>query len=199
MIEITPGKIDGVRILRPTAQCDPRGRFVKTIQKDTFSKYGIPTTFAEQYYSVSANNVLRGLHFQTPPHDHYKLVTCAEGEVFDVVVDLRKGSSTYGHHQSLELNGTGGDSVFVPSGCAHGFYVRSKIAIMLYNVSSLYVQSHDTGIRWDSVAVSWPCSSPVVSDRDAAFLPFAEFDTPFVISSRTSAPQKGARRSVSRI
>ena len=179
MIEITPGKIDGVRVLRPTAQCDRRGRFVKTMQEDAFSKHGIPTTFAEQYYSVSANNVLRGLHFQAPPHDHYKLVTCVEGEVFDVVVDLRKGSRTYGHHQSFELSGTGGDSVFVPSGCAHGFYVRSKLAIVLYNVSTLHVPSHDAGVRWDSVGASWPSTAPILSDRDAAFAAFAESNTPF--------------------
>lgn len=194
MIEIAPGKIDGVLVLRPTARCDTRGRFVKTIQEDIFSKHGIPTIFAEQYYSVSAKNVLRGLHFQTPPHDHYKLVTCVEGEVFDVVVDLRRGSGTYGHHQSFELNGAGGDSVFVPSGCAHGFYVRSNSAIMLYNVGSLYAASHDAGIRWDSVDVPWPSRRPVISDRDAAFVAFAEFESPFKGSSGSRAPQRVAGR-----
>ena len=152
---------------------------MKTIQEDIFSRHGISTIFAEQYYSVSSKNVLRGLHFQLPPHDHDKLVTCIEGNVFDVVVDLRQGSANYGQHQSFELSGASGDSVFVPSGCAHGFYVRSETAIMLYNVSSLYAPSHDTGIRWDSVGVAWPSAEPIVSDRDAAFLPFAEFDTPF--------------------
>lgn len=179
MIEISAGNFAGVKLLRPTAQCDLRGRFVKTMQDDIFSKHGIRTSFAEQYYSVSDNNVLRGLHFQTPPHDHYKLVTCVEGKVFDVVCDLRKNSTTYGHHQSFELDGASGDSVFVPSGCAHGFYVRSKTAIMFYNVSTLYAASHDTGIRWDSVGVSWPSANPIVSDRDAALVAFAEFDTPF--------------------
>lgn len=179
MIKITPGKIAGVRLLRPAAKPDCRGSFVKFVQEDIFAAHGIPTSFAEQYYSVSANNVLRGLHFQTPPHDHYKLVTCIEGDVFDVVVDLRKGSPNYGQHESFELNGANGDSVFVPSGCAHGFYVGSESATVLYNVSTLYAPSHDTGIRWDSVDVSWPSHTPVLSDRDAAFVPFAEFKTPF--------------------
>ncbi len=178
MIEITPGKIAGVRILRPTARRDSRGSLVKTIEEDVFSRHGIPTRFAEQYYSVSENNVLRGLHFQIPPHNHYKLVTCVEGEVFDVIVDLRKGSG-YGHHQSFELKGDRGDSVFVPSGCAHGFYVRSKSAIVLYNASTLHVTSHDTGIRWDSAGILWPSTAPIVSDRDAALVPFAEFNSPF--------------------
>jgi dTDP-4-dehydrorhamnose 3,5-epimerase len=179
MIGITPGKIAGVRLLRSAVQRDLRGRFVKTFQEDVFSKYGIPTSFAEQYYSVSSSNVLRGLHFQRPPHDHYKLVTCIEGGVFDVVVDLRKGSRSYGQHESFELNGESGDSVFVPAGCAHGFYVRSKTAIMLYSVSTLFVASHDTGILWNSVGVLWPSANPVVSDRDAALVDFAGFDTPF--------------------
>jgi len=178
MIEITPGEIAGVQIIRPAVQRDPRGSFVKTIEEEIFSRHGVPTRFAEQYFSVSANNVLRGLHFQTPPHDHYKLVTCVEGDVLDVIVDLRKGSG-YGRHQSFELNGERGDSIFVPSGCAHGFYVRSKLAIMLYNVSMLHVASHDSGIRWDSVGVSWPSTAPILSDRDAALVPFAKFNTPF--------------------
>lgn len=187
MIEITPGKIEGVRILRPAARCDSRGRFVKILQEDAFSKHGIPTAYAEQYYSVSENNVLRGLHFQTPPHDHHKLVTCLDGEVFDVVVDLRNGSRTYGQHQSFELNGANGDSLFVPTGCAHGFYVRSKTATMFYNVTTLYAASHDTGIRWDSAGISWPSARPVVSDRDAAFPALAEFTTPFVTRAREPA------------
>jgi len=184
MIEVTRGEIDGVLMLRPTARRDPRGSFVKILGEDTFAKHGMPTAFAEQYYSVSAQNVLRGLHFQTPPHDHHKLVTCVEGEVFDVVVDLRKGSRTYGHHQCFELNGASGDSVFVPTGCAHGFYVRSPTAIMFYNVTTLHAPSHDSGIRWDSVGVSWPSKTPIVSDRDAGFVPLAKFDTPFAMERR---------------
>ncbi len=184
MIEITPGEIDGVLMLRPTARRDPRGSFVKILEHDTFAKHGLPTTFAEQYYSVSAQNVLRGLHFQTPPHDHHKLVTCIEGDVFDVVVDLRRGSRTYGQYQTFELKGANGDSVFVPSGCAHGFYVRSKSATMFYNVTTLYVATHDTGIRWNSAGIKWPSDRPTVSDRDAAFVPLAKFETPFVMTRR---------------
>src|SRR4029078_6456430 len=163
MMEIASGKIPGVRRLRPEARPDRRGRFAKIMQQDVFSEYGIPTRFAEQYYSVSKTNVLRGLHFQTPPHDHYKLVTCIEGEVFDVIVDLRKSSRPYGQHESFELKGANGDSVFVPTGCAHGFYVRSATATLLYNVSTVHALSHDSGIRWNSVGVPWPGANPVVS------------------------------------
>lgn len=179
MIEIIPAQVDGVRMVRSMVQSDPRGTFVKTLHEAIFTKHGLPTHFAEQYYSVSSQNVLRGLHLQTPPHHHYKLVTCIEGDVFDVVVDLRKGRD-YGCYQSFELDGARGDSLFVPAGCAHGFYVRSATAILLYNVGTVHAPSHDTGIRWDSVGVTWPSTAPVVSDRDAALVPLAEFNSPFV-------------------
>jgi dTDP-4-dehydrorhamnose 3,5-epimerase len=178
MIEIIPAQIDGVRIVRPMVQADPRGTFVKFVHERIFSEHGLPTRFAEQYYSVSSQNVLRGLHLQVPPHHHDKLVTCIAGEVFDVVVDLRKGRG-YGRHQSFDLDGARGDSIFVPAGCAHGFYVRSATAIVLYNVGTVHAPLHDTGIRWDSAGIAWPSAAPVVSDRDAALAPLAEFSSPF--------------------
>lgn len=179
MIEVTPGRIAGVCRLRPAAKHDRRGHFIKFMQEDVFAAHGLPTRFAEQYFSVSARNVLRGLHFQTPPHEHYKLVTCIAGKIFDVVVDLRKGSKTCGQHESFELDGTNGDSVFVPVGCAHGFHVRSDSATVLYNVSTLHAPAHDTGIRWDSAGIAWPSDKPVVSERDANFSSLADFDSPF--------------------
>ncbi|HZP70792.1 MAG TPA: dTDP-4-dehydrorhamnose 3,5-epimerase family protein [Pseudolabrys sp.] len=181
MIDVTPAEIPGVRRVHAAQQADLRGRFVKTLHEEVFSAHGIPTRYAEQYYSVSKNNVLRGLHFQTPPHDHHKLVTCIEGRVFDVVVDLRKDSPAYGQHQSFELDG--GDGVFVPSGCAHGFYVRSDSATLLYNVTTVYAASHDAGIRWDSVGIPWPCERPIVSERDTRLPPFASFVSPFRLAA----------------
>jgi dTDP-4-dehydrorhamnose 3,5-epimerase len=179
MFKITQAKIDGVRLIRPVVQHDARGFFVKIVHKEFLADHGIATDFAEQYYSVSVKNVLRGLHFQIPPHDNYKLVTCIEGEVFDVVVDLRRRSMTNGQHKSFELTGLRADSIFVPSGCAHGFYVRSERALLLYNVSTLHVPAHDTGIHWNSVGVAWPSASPIVSERDSAFPSLAAFDSPF--------------------
>lgn len=177
MIDIVPAKLPGVRLIRPARQTDLRGGFVKTMHKDVFFAHAIPTQYAEQYYSVSKANVLRGLHFQIPPHDHHKLVTCIEGRVFDVVVDLRKGSPAYGQHEIFDLEG--GDGIFVPSGCAHGFYVRSASATLLYNVTTVYAASHDAGIRWDSAGIVWPSERPIVSDRDAGLPGLAAFVTPF--------------------
>jgi dTDP-4-dehydrorhamnose 3,5-epimerase len=178
MITITAAQIAGVRLIRAEPKSDRRGRLVKTLARDVYAAHGLPTDFAEQYFSVSAHNVLRGLHFQMPPHDHVKLVTCIDGAILDVVVDLRAGKG-YGACACFDLDGTRGDSVFVPSGCAHGFYVRSPSATVLYNVTSLYAESHDKGIRWDSVGVPWPSSAPIVSERDAAFPTLAEFESPF--------------------
>jgi dTDP-4-dehydrorhamnose 3,5-epimerase len=135
--------------------------------------------FAEQYYSVSEQNVVRGLHFQIPPHDHYKLVTCVEGEIRDVAVDLRRGSPTYGQHVAIEMSGVRGDCVYIPSGFAHGFAVRSTRALVLYNVSTVYAPTHDTGIRWDSIGIDWGLAAPLISDRDAALPTFSSFDSPF--------------------
>jgi len=135
--------------------------------------------FREQYYSISKKNVLRGMHFQLPPHDHYKLVTCVEGRILDVVVDLRRSSPTFGQHLCVELSGVRADSIYIPSGLAHGFLVLSRRALVLYNVSSLYAPLHDTGIRWDSAGIQWPVVAPQVSERDAVLPPLAAFETPF--------------------
>ena len=185
MIEIVKGTIAGVRLLRPQVRSDPRGSFVKTLEADVFARHGLPTVYAEHYYSVSGKNVLRGLHFQLPPHHHDKLVTCIEGDVLDVVLDLRAGAD-YGRHEHFELSGTRGDGVFVPAGCAHGFYVRSERAIVLYNVTTAYAPAHDTGIRWDSAGIAWPATAPVLSERDAALPPLSAFKTPFRRSDLTS-------------
>lgn len=179
MFDVIEQSLGGVRLLRPIVRRDSRGLFVKTMHRDFFAQHGMSADFAEQYYSVSERNVVRGLHFQVPPHDHYKLVTCIEGEICDVVVDLRRDSPTYGQHAAIEMSGTRGDCVYIPSGLAHGFVVRSARALVLYNVSTVYAPAHDTGIRWDSAGIEWEVDVPLVSDRDAGLPPFSSFVTPF--------------------
>ena len=98
MFDIQTTSLDGIFIIQPNVRRDSRGKFVKTVHKDWFESEGLEANFVEQYHTVSNKNVLRGLHFQSPPYDHYKLVTCLEGVVMDVVVDMRKGSPTYGDH-----------------------------------------------------------------------------------------------------
>lgn len=179
MFDLDTTAISGVFAIRPVVRRDSRGCFVKNVYKEWFESVGLAADFVEQYYSVSHKNVLRGLHFQAPPHDQYKFVTCLEGDILDIIVDLRRESPTFGHHVRLELTGEAANSVYISKGCAHGFYVRSQSATLLYNVSSYYVPQSDGGIRWDTVGIAWPSTSPQISDRDGALPSFPCFETPF--------------------
>ncbi len=158
---------------------DERGFFVKTVHQDIFEQNGLNIYFAEEYYSYSYQGVLRGLHFQTPPADHTKLVYCVQGEIFDAVVDLRVGSPTFGKYATFELSAERANMLYIPSGLAHGFYVLSKTAILVYNVSTVYSPEHDTGILWNSAGIPWPGERPVISKRDSGFLEMEHFDSPF--------------------
>lgn len=179
-MEIHETKIPGCYELLPTQFKDERGSFVKTFHEQVFSQHQLDTKFAEEYYSVSKRHVLRGFHFQLPPKEHTKIVYCVLGEVIDVVVDLRMGSPTYGSFEMFSLTAEKGNLIYMPSGLAHGFYVTSETAIMMYKVSTVYSPEHDTGIHWSSVGISWPCSEPIVSKRDSEFIPLADFNSPFV-------------------
>ncbi len=180
MIKLVESKITGLYEIIPNKHIDERGTFIKIFHKNTFLEKGLITEFAEEYYTISYKGVLRGLHFQIPPQDHIKMVNCVVGEVIDVVVDLRVGSPTYGKYEIFNLNENKGNIVYIPSGMAHGFYVVSKEAILLYKVSTIYSPLHDAGIRWDSVGIPWPDNNPILSERDRNFLNFDEYKSPFI-------------------
>jgi dTDP-4-dehydrorhamnose 3,5-epimerase len=165
---------------------DDRGRFVKTFQGASFRAHGLETCFAEVYYTVSRRRVLRGLHFQLPPHDHTKLVHCASGRVIDVVVDLRVDSPTFGHHAEFELTGECPSTIYIPSGLAHGFYTLSDEALMIYKVTTAYAPEYDAGIRWDSANIPWTDLRPIVSERDRDLPALETFESPFRYASRES-------------
>lgn len=171
--------LPGCYELFPQVFRDHRGCFVKTFHEDAFVEAGLVGHFAEEYYSVSHRRVLRGLHFQIPPSDHVKLVYCIAGFVLDVVVDVREGSPTFGQHQTFTLNARRRSLVYIPSGLAHGFYVLSANATLVYKTTSVHSPEHDTGIRWNSAGIEWPDTTPVVSARDQAFPALSEFRTPF--------------------
>lgn len=179
-LDIIQTAIPGCYELQPSVLKDPRGVFVKTYHADCFREVGLATNWAEQYYSTSAPGVLRGLHFQLPPHDHAKLVYCINGRVWDVAVDLRVGSPSYGQSVTLELSAERGNMIYMPTGLAHGFCTQDEPATLVYNVTSVYQRESDTGIRWDSANVPWPLTRPVLSERDQSFVTLAEFDSPFV-------------------
>lgn len=171
--------IPGCYEIIPDIFRDERGSFIKTFTSDFFVTNHLETNFVEQYYSISHQGVLRGLHFQIPPHDHAKLVYAISGRVMDVVVDLRKGSPSYGKFEMFELDGDTGTMIYIPRGLAHGFCVLSKTATLVYNVTSCYSPQDDKGILWDSASIPWPISKPILSNRDLGFPPLSKFISPF--------------------
>lgn len=168
--------------IRPRVSEDTRGRFVKTFHQPAFQEFGLDVQWAEEYYSVSHRGVLRGLHFQLPPHDHEKLVYCVFGEVLDAAVDLRLGSPTYGQHVTFRLDAQQATMIYLPRGLAHGFFTLSEKAILMYKVSSVYSPQHDAGIRWDTAGIQWPVDTPVLSDRDQNFPALKNFSSPFTVT-----------------
>lgn len=179
MMKIKKLSINGCLEIQLNIIEDMRGRFVKTFNRDCYLSEKLETNFAEEYYSISKKNVIRGMHFQAPPHDHIKIVYCIDGEVFDVVLDLRTNSPTYGVVNTVNLSSKKGNLIYIPKGVAHGFCVTSEEATLVYKVSTVHAPNLDEGIAWDSVAIDWPTKNPIISDRDKSFSPFASFISPF--------------------
>lgn len=172
--------LPGCVLLRPRVHRDERGSFAKHLHAPSFAALGLPTEWPEQFWSRSRAGVLRGMHFQVPPHDHGKLVCCVHGRVVDAVVDLRGSSPARGGHALLELSADRADALFIPAGCAHGFFVPEGEAVMLYLVTRAYSAEHDRGIRWDACGVPWPLTgAPTVSERDRGFPGLDGFRSPF--------------------
>jgi len=175
--------ISGCMKIIPKIVSDERGDLVKTFVQNEYRDLGLRTDYSEEYYSHSKSGVLRGLHFQTPPHEYYKIVSCLDGRIRDVILDLRAGSPTFRQCQVVELNAGDGWLLYLPPGIAHGYLVLSQNALVSYHVTSLYAPECDAGILWNSLPIEWGTNSPLVSARDAAFPRLADFATPFVFSS----------------
>jgi dTDP-4-dehydrorhamnose 3,5-epimerase len=178
-MNVLPTAFPGCFQLVPDIRRDERGSFVKVFHEDIFRQHGLRTDFAEEYYSVSRQRVLRGLHFQTPPREHAKLVYCVQGSVLDVAVDLRVGSPTYGQHIEYTLSDDNAHMLYLPAGVAHGFYTLSPQALMMYKVTSTYAPENDSGILWSSIGIDWPDADPILSERDRRFAALADFASPF--------------------
>jgi dTDP-4-dehydrorhamnose 3,5-epimerase len=176
--EFNRTEIDGLYEVTPKIISDERGLFVKTFQFKEFSEIGIDFSPKEEFFSVSSSGVLRGMHFQNPPADHSKLVYCLSGEVLDVVVDLRNGSG-FAKIVSRKLDAVRRNMLFIPKGCAHGFFVTSGPATLSYVTDSEYCRELDGGIHWDSIGFEWPAAPSLVSPRDSSHQKLAEFRSPF--------------------
>ena len=169
-------ELEGVFIIENFYASDDRGSFTKTYHNEYFAQNGLCADFKESYFSISKKNVIRGMHFQLPPHDHEKLVYVAKGEVTDVILDLRKRSNTFGKSISIVLNDRNHRSVYIPKGLAHGFRSMVDNTIMIYNVSTIYNNEADSGVRFNSFNFNWELSEPIVSERDKSLLSFEEFN-----------------------
>lgn len=164
-----PTAIPGLMVLEPTVHGDSRGWFQETYRSDVFAKAGITDTFVQDNHSRSRKGVLRGLHFQVGDHPQAKLVRCARGAIWDVAVDLRRGSPSYGRWEAVVLDDERCLQMYVPVGFAHGFIVLSDVADVVYRCSDYYDPAGDTGIRYDDpvIGVAWPEGPHTVSERDA--------------------------------
>ncbi|HWX21365.1 MAG TPA: dTDP-4-dehydrorhamnose 3,5-epimerase [Candidatus Binatia bacterium] len=174
-----PTNLPGLVLLQPPIFEDARGIFVKTFHDNFFRDAGIPFEPREEFYSVSAKDVLRGMHFQLPPTAHAKLVYCLSGRVMDVVLDMRRGSPTYGRSFNCILDAIKRESLYVPVGFAHGFLSLEDRSLMIYKTDAVHDPACDTGIAWDSFGFEWPVTNPIMSDRDRRFVRWREFNSPF--------------------
>ena len=175
MLERLPTKLDGVVLLQPSVHGDERGFMVESYRRDLWAEHGVDVEFVQHNHSRSSKGTLRGLHFQTEP-GQAKLVRCPRGKIFDVAVDLRRESPTYGQWEGYELDDEAHRQLYVPVGFGHGFAVLSDVADVTYLCSSTYDPATESGIAWDDpgVGVAWPVDDPLLSERDKAAPTLAE-------------------------
>ena len=167
--------IPDVILIEPRVFEDPRGFFMETYKKSEFAANGIAGEFVQSNYSHSIQGTLRGLHYQKPPQAQGKLVMALRGEVFDVAVDIRRGSPTYSRWVGAILSDENFHMLYIPPGFAHGFCVLSAEADFVYLVTAEYAQELDSGIRWNDpkIGVQWPVAKPMLSTKDTQ-LPLLE-------------------------
>lgn len=182
-MEVIKTNIDGVLIIKPRIFNDARGYFFESFNKKEFEEKVGKVDFVQDNESKSTRGVMRGLHFQRPPHTQAKLVRCVRGRVIDVAVDIRKGSPTYGQHVAVELTEDNHLQFFIPRGFAHGFAVLSDEAVFQYKCDNYYAPQSDGGIKIDdaSLGIDWQMdiSDAILSEKDTAHLPLSEFESPF--------------------
>jgi dTDP-4-dehydrorhamnose 3,5-epimerase len=160
--------IPGIVLITPKVYADSRGRFIETYKHSDFAKEGINEYFVQDNYSRSQKDVLRGLHYQNHPKAQGKLVRCIKGKIFDVCVDIRKNSPTYGKWIGRELSEESNQSLYLPPGFAHGFLSLSDVAEIVYKCTEEYSPECERGIIWNDpmLNIQWPVSNPLLSDKD---------------------------------
>src|ERR1051326_7855245 len=182
-MQVVPTKIKGLFIIQPKVFEDARGYFFESYNKAVFQKEGIHDEFLQDNQSLSQKGVLRGLHFQNPPHAQAKLVRVIKGSVLDVAVDIRKNSSTYGKHVAEVLSEKNKTMMFIPEGFAHGFLVLEDNTVFSYKCSRVYNKASEDGILWNDadLKIEWVIKNPVLSEKDRIAKRFKEFESEFSI------------------
>jgi len=179
MFEVQSLPLSAAAVITLPAFFDSRGSFVKTFHDTSLKESGIDFELKESYFSYSKKDVIRGMHFQLPPHHHAKIVFCPHGAILDVIIDLRKESPTYKQYFPQELSEENHKAFYIPEGFAHGFKALTDDALTYYLVSSEYHKASDTGIRYDSFGFDWEVNHPIISERDLSFISLAAFQSPF--------------------
>jgi dTDP-4-dehydrorhamnose 3,5-epimerase len=172
--------IEDVKLIHQFRHDDERGAFIKPFHDTDFKESGIDFQLKESFYSTSVKNVIRGMHFHAPPHEHSKIVFCTAGCVLDVALDLRKDVATYGQFVTAELCFQNNQALYIPEGFAHGFISLTKESTLFYLVSGEYNKDADGGVRYDSFGLDWPVQgNAILSPRDLEFPSLQDFKSPF--------------------
>jgi len=179
--------LPGVLIVTPRRFGDARGFFAETWNRRAFAAAGLDLPdFVQDNHSLSHEaGTLRGLHFQAPPAAQGKLVRCGQGALLDVCVDIRRGSPSYGRWTAVELSAANGRQIWVPPGFLHGFVTRAPDTEIIYKCTEYYAPETEGAVLWSSLGIDWGLGAPILSDKDAAAVPFDRFDSPFVWQEET--------------
>ena len=183
-MEVTRFNIEGPLLFKPQIFYDDRGYFFESYNEEVFHSLGLQKKFVQDNQSSSHKNVLRGLHFQHPPFDQGKLVRVLKGSVYDVAVDIRKNSPTFGQHLRVELGAFNNFIFWIPPGFAHGFLSLEEDTIFLYKCTNVYHKESESGILWndEDLSIDWGCdATPIVSEKDMELPSFQELESRFEI------------------
>lgn len=185
-ITFLPTRLSGIHLMRSPVHGDERGFFQESFRASALAEVGVEAAWVQDNHSRSARGVLRGMHWAVDP-GQCKLIRCARGRIWDAVVDIRRGSPTFGEWEGFELDDAGGLSLYVPLGFAHGFYVLSDVADVIYKCSAYYEGDKERGIAWDDpgVGIAWPEGPKAVSERDAGAPALADIaaEVPFTYAA----------------
>ncbi|SFI72279.1 dTDP-4-dehydrorhamnose 3,5-epimerase [Paenibacillus sp. UNC496MF] len=184
-MKVSDAGLPGVKVIEPGVVQDARGFFMESYNREALLRHGIAAAFVQDNHSLSAvPGTLRGLHYQLEPRAQTKLVRVTAGRVFDVVVDIRRGSPAFGRWEGFELSADNKKQLLVPQGFAHGFVTLEPDTEVLYKVDAYYSQPHDRGIAWDDpeLGIAWPLAPAVLSAKDGRHPPLREADINFTYS-----------------